>query len=101
MVGYPRFVLGTLLLLAGCAAPEGPKPQTTAHPNLLIVMPDQMRGQALGFMKEDPVVTPNLDRFASQGLNLTQAVVNYPVCSPMRAMLMTGRYPHGNGVLSN
>jgi arylsulfatase A-like enzyme len=64
-------------------------------------MPDQMRGQALGFMKEDPVITPNLDRLASQSLVLTQAAVNYPVCSPMRAMLMTGRYPHSNGVLGN
>ena len=70
-------------------------------PNLLIVFPDQMRGQALGFMNEDPVITPNLDRFATQSLVLSQAVSNYPVCSPFRAMLMTGRFPHSNGVLSN
>jgi len=70
-------------------------------PNLVFVFPDQMRGQALGFMKEDPVVTPNLDRFAAESLVLTNAVSNYPVCSPYRAMLMTGKYPHANGVLSN
>ncbi len=71
------------------------------QPNLVIVFPDQMRGQALGFMNEDPVITPNLDRFAQESLVLTSAVSNYPVCSPFRAMLMTGRYPHANGVLSN
>ena len=49
-------------------------------------------------MNEDPVVTPTLDALASQRLVLAQAVVNYPVCSPSRAMLMTGQYPHSNGV---
>jgi len=70
-------------------------------PNLVFVFPDQMRGQAMGFMKEDPVITPNLDRFASEGLVLTNAASNYPVCSPFRAMFMTGKFPHSNGVLSN
>lgn len=70
-------------------------------PNLVLVFPDQMRGQALGFMKEDPVLTPVLDRFASESVVFTQAVSNYPVCSPFRAMLMTGMYPHSSGVLSN
>ncbi len=71
------------------------------YPNLLVVLPDQMRGSAMGFLGEEPVLTPNLDRFAGQSLVLTQAVANYPVCSPCRAMLMTGMYPHGNGVLGN
>ncbi len=71
------------------------------RPNLLIVFPDQMRGQALGFLGEDPVVTPHLDAFARESLVLPQAVSNYPVCSPYRAMLMTGKYSHANNVLSN
>ena len=78
------------------AKSNSPKP-----PNLIFVFPDQMRGQAMGFMKQDPVITPNLDRFAQESLVLTKAVSNYPVCSPYRAMLMTGKYPHTNGVLSN
>ena len=95
------WILASLLLIASCDAREPSKPGPNRHPNLVIVMPDQMRGQALGFMNEDPVITPNLDRLAHQGLVLTEAVVNYPVCSPMRAMFMTGQYPHANGVLSN
>lgn len=71
------------------------------RPNLVFVFPDQMRGQAMGFLGEDPVVTPNLDRFAGESLVLTQAASNYPVCSPYRAILMTGKYSHANGVLSN
>lgn len=74
---------------------------TTKRPNLLLVFPDQMRGQALGFLGEEPVITPNLDAFASQSLVFNNACCTYPVCSPFRAMLMTGRYPFSNGVISN
>jgi len=70
-------------------------------PNLVFVFPDQFRQQAIGFMNQDPVVTPNLDSFASESIVFTHAVSNYPVCSPYRAMLFTGKYPHSNGVLIN
>jgi len=89
---------GALLPALTSCASEGTR---TRRPNLLFVFPDQMRGQALGFMGEDPAITPNLDRFASQGVALTQAVSNYPVCSPYRGMMLTGLYPHSNGVLAN
>ncbi len=71
------------------------------HPNLLFIFADQMRGQAMGFLEEEPVLTPNLDRFAAQGLVLDSVSATYPVCSPYRAMLMTGMYPFANRVLSN
>jgi arylsulfatase A-like enzyme len=71
------------------------------RPNLLFVFPDQMRGQAMGFLGEEPVRTPNIDRLASEGLVLDNASATYPVCSPYRAMLMTGKYPHANKVISN
>jgi arylsulfatase A-like enzyme len=74
---------------------------TQQHPNLVLVYPDQMRGQAMGFLGEEPVLTPNLDRFAKESFVLTSAVANYPVCSPSRAMLMTGKYAHANRVISN
>ena len=85
--------------LTRAAADSTENPQN--RPNLVFVFPDQMRGQAMGFLKEDPVITPHLDRFAAEALVLPQAVSNYPVCSPYRAMLMTGQWPHANKVLSN
>ena len=60
-----------------------------------------MRQHAVGFAGQDPVITPNLDAFAAEGLALTNSVSNRPVCSPYRAMLLTGMYPHSNGVLTN
>jgi arylsulfatase A-like enzyme len=70
-------------------------------PNLVFVFPDQMRGTAMGFVGREPVVTPHLDRFASQSLVLSSVASTFPVCSPYRAMFMTGQYAHRNGVLGN
>jgi arylsulfatase A-like enzyme len=76
-------------------------PRPARRPNLLLVIADQWRAGCLGFLGEDPVHTPSLDRLAGRSRVLTQAVSNYPVCSPCRAMLMTGRYPYRNGVHLN
>lgn len=70
-------------------------------PNLVFVFPDQMRSSMQGFLSEEPVITPNIDRFASQGLVLGQTVSNAPVCSPYRAMMLTGMYAISNGVVTN
>lgn len=78
---------------------QGNKPGR--KPNIVFVFPDQMRAHAQGFMNEDPVKTPVLDRFADESVVFTQAVSNFPICSPFRAMLFTGQYPQSNGVLEN
>jgi len=71
------------------------------RPNLVFMFPDQFRRQAIGFMGADPVITPRLDKFAAESMVLTDAFSSYPVCSPFRAMLFTGKYPISNGVTTN
>jgi len=71
------------------------------RPNILFVICDELRAQAVPPTREDPTVTPNLDRFAGEALALTDMVATSPVCSPYRALLLSGRYPHANGVLEN
>jgi arylsulfatase A-like enzyme len=70
-------------------------------PNLVFIYPDQMRASAMGFLKEEPVITPNLDLFAEESMVLPEAASNYPVCVPFRTILMTGKYPINNGVRVN
>lgn len=70
-------------------------------PNLVFVFPDQMRAQSMGFVGMEKVKTPVIDRFAGQSIYFSNAVSNYPVCSPTRAMIMSGQYPHHNKVVSN
>lgn len=70
-------------------------------PNLVFVFSDQQRRHAVGCMDEDPVITPNTDRFAGESLLFTNALSASPLCAPYRATLLTGRYPHSNGVTGN
>ncbi len=74
---------------------------SSKHPNLLFVFADQMRGQDMGCMGNEQVITPNLDQLANEGVMLTNAISTYPLCCPARAMLMTGRYPLSNTVITN
>ncbi len=68
--------------------------------NILYVFADQWRKTALGFEGE-PVQTPNMDRFAAEGLVFDQAISSYPLCSPHRAALLTGKYPYACGMWTN
>jgi len=70
-------------------------------PNILLIIVDQYRGQALGLQGKEHVITPNLDALGRSGYVVSQMVANYPVCSPSRAMLMTGKYPLKNHVYGN
>jgi arylsulfatase A-like enzyme len=104
-------VAGTAVL--GCssvtAKKKPPLRQAQDRPNLLYIFPDQMRMHAMSFWKKpgfnkllrtetDPVYTPNIDRLAEKSVVFTQATSTHPVCSPHRAMLMSGVYPSRNGV---
>jgi len=70
-------------------------------PNVLFIFADQMRNAALGCMGSPDVKTPNLDKLAAQGLLFTHAYSGYPLCSPYRSMLLTGRYGTSTGVIGN
>ncbi len=63
------------------------------RPNLLFVFADQMRGMAMRCAGNRNVRTPAMDRLAAEGTMFTHAYANCPVCTPSRAMMLTGLYP--------
>ena len=69
-------------------------------PNILLIMCDQLRADALGCTGHW-VKTPNVDRIAREGVRFTNCVTNSPVCLPARISLATGRYPHNTGIWDN
>jgi arylsulfatase len=69
--------------------------------NIVFIMADQLRADALGFMKKFPVKTPNIDRLAKTGIVFQNAYCTNPVCAPARASLMTGAYTYDHGVYYN
>ena len=71
------------------------------QPNIVFFMTDQLRRDALGCYGNRLCRTPNLDRVAAQGACFENAFTVSPVCSPARASLLTGLYPHNHGVMLN
>jgi arylsulfatase A-like enzyme len=71
------------------------------RPNVVVLLADQWRAQALGSAGDANARTPRIDRMAAEGVMLGTAVSTCPVCSPYRASLLTGRYPITHGVFVN
>ena len=71
------------------------------RPNVLYVFSDMQRAYSIGCYGDKNARTPQLDRFASEGLRLDCAISPTPVCCPHRACLMSGQYAHHNRMMSN
>lgn len=69
--------------------------------NLIYIFADQWRYHALGATGEDCVVTPNFDKFSRNSIKFENAISTYPLCSPHRAALQTGKYPLSCGFWTN
>jgi arylsulfatase A-like enzyme len=66
-------------------------------PNLLFLYTDEQAAATLAAYGNNAIAMPNLNRLASQGTVFEQAYVTQPVCTPSRASLLTGLYPHTHG----
>ena len=70
-------------------------------PNIILILTDQHRLSAVGCYGNTPCKTPYFDKLAENGLRFETAYTVCPVCSPSRATIMTGLYPHSHGICSN
>jgi len=97
---FLRFAGGAV---AGAAAAvrctAGPK--TKGRPNVLFLMTDQQHHRSLSVAGNPYIQTPNLDRIAREGARFTHATCVTPYCSPSRASIVTGVYPHTHRILTN
>ena len=74
---------------------------TSQRPNILFLLSDQHRFDAMGCAGAPICRTPALDSLAESGMHFTHAFTPTALCSPARAALLTGLYPHNNGQLAN
>lgn len=84
-----------LVLSCGLVSAQEKQP-----PNVLILMCDQLNASVLSAYG-GPVPTPHIDRLAREGVRFDNAVCTTPFCSPSRASLITGLYPHTHGIVYN
>lgn len=91
-------VTAVCILSSGCSPRK--TNQETQRPNIIFLMDDQHRWDALGIV--NPVVkTPHLDKLAREGVFYDQAVCQAPMCIPSRYSMMLGLYPNQTGILRN
>ena len=82
----------TVLLLAPLAALRAADAPPVRRPNILFILAEDICPN-LGCYGDPNAVTPNLDRFAAEGVRFTNCFSVHPCCSPSRSALVTGVYP--------
>jgi arylsulfatase A-like enzyme len=69
--------------------------------NILMIVTDQERADVLGCYGSAMGRTPRVDALAARSVRFETCLAPTPICSPARASLLTGLYPHGHGILNN
>ncbi|MBD3265079.1 sulfatase-like hydrolase/transferase [bacterium] len=88
---------------AGMAMAGGlsPNAQAADRPNIIYIMTDDHAAHALSCYGSYINKTPNLDRIAYEGMRFDSCVCTNSICAPCRAVVLTGKHSHKNGVLNN
>ena len=90
-----------IFLLLFCTVKISAK-KNDKKPNFLFILVDDQPHDAVGFSERYPFLkTPNIDKLASEGVNVKNFFVTQSICSPSRASFLTGTYPHIHGVNQN
>jgi arylsulfatase A-like enzyme len=75
--------------------------QKAPPPNIIFIMADDHAYQAISAYGSYRNETPNIDRLAHEGMLFSNAFVTNSICAPSRAVILTGKYSHLNGVRDN
>jgi len=98
--GFLRTAGGAALAASGavrCFA----EPARSDRPDVLFLMTDEQHHRSLSLTGNPYVRTPNMDRIGREGALFENATCVTPYCSPSRASMITGVYPHTHGILQN
>lgn len=89
--------LGALSLFSACNQ-KAPAPK---KPNIIFIMSDDHAYQAISAYDQKLIQTPNIDKIANQGARFDHCFVTNSLCSPSRAVILTGQYSHRTGARDN
>src|SRR5690606_1453770 len=71
--------------------------QQAARPNIIFILTDDQRADAIGYAGNAIIKTPEMDRLARAGVYFEKALVTTPICAASRASLLTGLYERTHG----
>lgn len=96
-----RIVFIYLFLLVAFYGLESSMQAAARQPNILVILTDDQRWDAMSCAGNKLVSTPNIDRLAKEGARFANVFVTTSLCSPSRASMLSGRYARQHGVLNN
>ncbi|GAB5451064.1 MAG: sulfatase [Halioglobus sp.] len=91
--------IGLLLVAAVFLTVRAIYPQQS-RPNFIIIVADDLSWNDIGAYGNSDVYTPNIDELANNGMRFTGAFLTTSSCSASRASILTGKYPHANGLVN-
>ena len=103
-------LIASAVLVSACGREPATDPQestpeskaaATDRPNIIFIMSDDHAYQAIGAYGSVLNETPNIDRIAAEGMRFDRSYVSNSICSPARAVVLTGKHSHVNGVRDN
>ena len=89
------------LLVWAMASSLGGAAEAKGRPNVLFILCDDLRWNAMGCAGHSALKTPHIDRLAAEGVRFANTFCTTSLCSPSRASILTGRYAHAHGVRDN
>lgn len=87
-----------LFCLCACQSSSPQKKQDSPQPNIVLIFTDDQGYQDVGCFGSPDILTPHIDKMASEGVKFTQFYASQGVCSASRASLLTGCYPNRLGI---
>ena len=91
-------LVASVSTLASVALPAA---QAGKQPNVLVVLTDDQRADAIGLGGSKHLKTPNIDRLGKEGVYFRNMFCTTSLCSPSRASILSGLYAHTHGVTNN
>src|SRR5215212_7277567 len=89
------------LLMLVCCALNSPALAQQSRPNILFVFSDDHASHAISAYGSKINKTPNIDRLAKEGMLFRNCFCTNSICAPSRAVVLTGKHSHLNGVIDN
>lgn len=99
MIGRLRIGIFALLAACGAPTPRTAPPTLPERPNIVFVLLDDARYDDL--IDHPFAKLPNIERLVAEGATFQHFYTSAPLCSPSRAVFMTGQYPYRNGIVDN
>jgi arylsulfatase A-like enzyme len=99
-IGGLLMAMGGALVLSACSTNDQ-GPAVDQRPNILFVFADDHAAQAVGAYGSQINETPHIDRLAREGTVFRNAFVTNSICAPSRAVILTGKHSHLNGIFTN